>query len=267
MLKMTWCYIAELSLGYLHNHFPKRARFLREIFLNSNPPFTFGLHTISQPTRWSFLPSPIIKGSWQPRVPSLLAKGSQISATHAYLSTAKANKDGNDTHKGEFPHHLSLQNLTLYLLPTRKEILVPTMSQFILISFHNPTSYVFLTSREHHPPLSSPYFPLITWFHKAFLSFANCQFHLQRRASLSVERHLTPKPSFFLLKHTNFHLTKWGFRSKFPPPQGKFLWICSSLCLTELGMRNKDINPLQGCLWVPFVYVLYNLMYSILVYL
>ena len=205
------------------------------------------------------------------------------------------------------------------------------MSQFNFILFYNPTPYNSLTSQEHHPPLSSPYFPLINWFHKASLLFANHQFHLQRRVLLSVKRHLTPKPLFFLLKHTNSHLTKWGSRSKFPPPWRKSLWICSSLCLTELGMHNKDINPLQGCvfgyplymsyitwfiaslftykiypficqkecvcvcvggwvegccswwgrewlsfgcplpfelcLWVPFLYVLYTLMYSILVYL
>lgn len=42
-----------LSLGNLHNHLPKRALFLKEILHNRNPPSFFGLHTSSQPTRWS----------------------------------------------------------------------------------------------------------------------------------------------------------------------------------------------------------------------
>ena len=69
------------------------------------------------------------------------------------------------------------------------------------IAFHNPTPYPSLTSQEHHPPRSSPYFPLITWFHKVSLSFAKRQLHLQMRALLSVERLSTPKPLFLLSRH------------------------------------------------------------------
>ena len=58
MFKITWCHRVEPSLGYLHNDFPKRAKFLIEIFPNPNAPFIFGLHTTSQLTRWSLLPSP-----------------------------------------------------------------------------------------------------------------------------------------------------------------------------------------------------------------
>ena len=43
-------------------------------------------------------------------------KGSKTSATQASLSTTKTNKEGKDTHKGDSPHHLSLQNLTLLLI-------------------------------------------------------------------------------------------------------------------------------------------------------
>ena len=81
----------------------------------------------------------------------LSAKGSQTSATQASFSVDKAKREGKDSHRGESPHHLSLQNLTLLPLPTLKEIRVPTNSQSILIPFQSPMSCASLTSREHQP--------------------------------------------------------------------------------------------------------------------
>ena len=55
------------------------------------------------------------QGFQPPQPPS--AKGSQICATHASLSTVKAKRERKNIHRGESPHHLSLQKLTL--LPYR----------------------------------------------------------------------------------------------------------------------------------------------------
>ena len=43
-----------LFLGNLHIHFPKRAQFLKEVFLNPKTPNSLGLQTTSHLIRWSF---------------------------------------------------------------------------------------------------------------------------------------------------------------------------------------------------------------------
>ena len=58
---------------------------------------------------------------------------------------AKASKEGNVALKGLSSHHLSFQNFTLSLLPTKNEILLCTRSLSFLIAFQNPTPYPFLT--------------------------------------------------------------------------------------------------------------------------
>ena len=57
IFEITWFQMAKLSLGNLHNHFPNRAWFCRTVFPNPKPLNSFGLHTMSQLIRWSFLPS------------------------------------------------------------------------------------------------------------------------------------------------------------------------------------------------------------------
>ena len=56
------------------------------------------------------------QGFQPPQPPS--ARGSHTSATQASFSANKAKREGKDSHKGESPHHLSLQNLTLFPLST-----------------------------------------------------------------------------------------------------------------------------------------------------
>ena len=157
------------------------------------------------------------------------------SFTQVSLDIAKANKVGKATQKGKSPQHLSFQNLTLWPLPTTKESLLLTTCHSLLIAYHNPTPYPPLTSLEHQLLCSSPYFSLISWFHKTPLSFANLQLHLHKSALLREERHFTPKPPFLLSKQTSTHLTRWGFCSRAPPPHKKSLRICSNLNLTVLG--------------------------------
>lgn len=87
----------------------------------------------------------------------------QISTTHRSFETAKANKEGNETHNGLTPHHLSYQSFTLRPLPTKQSYYSKDPNS--LMVFHKPTPYPSLTSRERHPPSSSsPYFPMITCF-------------------------------------------------------------------------------------------------------
>ena len=131
---------------------------------------------------------------------SPLAETIQTSLTQASLDATRANKEGKDSHKGVVPHHLSFQKLTLQPSPTTKASLELTRCPNFLIAFHNPTPYPCLASQELHPPLFSPYFPIVTWFQKASLSFAKYQLHLPRRALLSVVMLLTPNPPFLLSK-------------------------------------------------------------------
>ena len=64
-------------------------------------------------------------------------------------------------------------------MPTTKESLLLITCHFLLSTFHNPISYPSLTSLDTNPLTSSHSFPLITWFQKAPLSFANLQLYLQ----------------------------------------------------------------------------------------
>ena len=153
-------------------------------------------------------------------VPTPLVK-LHISFTQASLAVAIANKVGKATQKAESPHHRSFQNLARWPLPTIKESLLLTTCHSLLIAFHNPMPYPPLSSLEHQPLCFSPYFPLITWFHKAPLSFANLQFHLHKNALLREERHFTPKPLFLLSKQTSVHLTSCGFSLRAPLPHKK----------------------------------------------
>ena len=166
-------------------------------------------------------------------VPTPLVK-LHTSFTQTSLVVAIANKVGKATQKAESPHHRSFQNLALWPLPTIKESLLLTTCHSLLIAFHNPMPY---------PPLCfSSYFPLITWFHKAPLSFANLQFHLHKNTLLREERHFTPKPLFLLSKQTSAHLTSCGFSSRAPFPGKKSLWICSYLNLIVLGKISPNMN-------------------------
>ena len=150
---------------------------------------------------------PIIEGSWKTGIPTPLNQRVP-NIHHPRFLINRQSKQGREWHTQRgIPAPSIPPNLALRPLPTRNKILEPTKSQSILIPFQSRTPCTSLTSQEHHPPLSSPYFPLITWFHKVSLSLAKRQFHLQRRALLRLDRHLTPKPPFSLLKHTNSHLT------------------------------------------------------------
>ena len=111
-----------------------------------------------------------------------------------------ANKGRKETHSGLSPHHLSFQNFTLRLLPTKKEIMLLKRSHSLLMAFQRPTPCPFLTSQECHPPSSLPYFWLITCLQNALLLLAKRQIHLQRRALFIIERHLMPKPPFLFPK-------------------------------------------------------------------
>ena len=82
----------------------------------------------------------------------------------------------------------------------------PFLSNFLPKPYTIPS----LTSRVHHPPSSTPYFLLITWCHRAPLSSTKRQFHLPKRAPLSLERHLTPKPPLLIYEHTIDHFMRWG---------------------------------------------------------
>ena len=110
-------------------------------------------------------------------------------------------------------------------------ILPPKISHSFLMAFYKPTPKLPLTSHEHQPPSSSPYLPQITCFQRASLSIANRRLHLHRRALLSNDKFLTPKPPFPLFEQTIDHLTKRGPDSRAPTPQRKSLRICSNLPL------------------------------------
>ena len=133
---------------------------------------------------------------------------SHSSTTCAFFGKARAKREEKETHKALLPYHLSFQKLTLLPLPTLEAILSLNIFYSFSIAFERHTLYPSLTSREHHPFFSTPYFPLITCFHRAPLSSTKCQHHLQRRALLSKERHLTPKPPFLLYKQTIPWFTK-----------------------------------------------------------
>ena len=90
----------------------------------------------------------------------------------ASLDEVMAYKDGKEVLNRSPPHHLSFQNLTLLPLPMAKAMLPLKISQSFLMVFHNPTSYLSLTSWERHPPSSSLYLPLMTCFQKASLFYA-----------------------------------------------------------------------------------------------
>ena len=114
---------------------------------------------------------PIIKGSREARIPSLhptsphsfppSVKEFQIS-THASLELDKANKDRKDTHKEESPHHLSLQNLTIRPLPPLRRDPSTHKIPILPYPFPQPNTIHLSHLPIAPPPLSSPYFPLIT---------------------------------------------------------------------------------------------------------
>ena len=94
-----------------------------------------------------------------------------------------------------------------------------------LLSYEFPKANTIIVSHlTRFPPTSSfLYFWLMTCFQSGILSLAKCQLHLQRWALFIVERHLTPKPPFFLFEQIIFHLTKWRFCISTLPPHKKSL--------------------------------------------
>ena len=154
--------------------------------LHSKPSLVFIQHTLSSLSLFTVIPSKkernlsalptcqsfrgLEKEGLQPPFPRI--GKSQASSTHASLEHAKENKDEKDSHNGSIPHHLSFQNLTLCPLPTSKDILLLTSPHSFLTAFQTPTPCPSVTSLEHYPPSSSPYFPLITRFQRASFSIA-----------------------------------------------------------------------------------------------
>ena len=86
------------------------------------------------------------KQGFHPPSPPPFSKESQQSTTHASLETTKSNKEGKESWRVLFPHHLPFQNLTLLPSPTEKVI------------FFKPQG-TFLTNFLPKPhPIALPYF-------------------------------------------------------------------------------------------------------------
>ena len=130
------------------------------------------------------------------------------SDTMASFCTAKENIEGNKEHNASSPHQIAFQNIIL--LPSLKEKaeFYRKRGHSLLISFHNPTPKPPLKLRVCQPPEDSPYLLLMTFLHRAFLSFANLQLHLHKRALFSLENFLRPRPPFFFYEQTKAHLTR-----------------------------------------------------------
>ena len=117
---------------------------------------------------------------------------------YASLVEAIENSIRKASPKSLSPHHLSVQNFTLFPFPTLKVIFLLKPSHPLLIAFHTLTPYhLVLTPVEHHPPSSSPYFPEITCF-KVVL---NKSPHLLAKQSFVEDGQTsnTQTPTFLLL--------------------------------------------------------------------
>ena len=136
------------------------------------------------------------------------------------------------------PHHLFSQNLTLLPSPMEKTRLLFIKGHSFLISFQNPTSYPSsLTSRVHHPPSSTPYFLLITCFHRVPLSSLRLEAMLRRRFEFSFWL-LFPTPSVGI----TILFEVEGFSSKSLTPMCLMGGRSSSLAAST----SKEFGPLEG---------------------
>ena len=123
------------------------------------------------------------------------------------LSQLKQTKKGN-THTKVYPH-------TTYPSKISHKTHYPLRKRSYYSQDPNPS--LSFSTTQHLIPISLPKNTITSFFlilpsnnliPNGLLSFANRQLHLQRRALLRVERHLTPKPPFLLCKQTIAHLTR-----------------------------------------------------------
>ena len=78
----------------------------------------------------------LAKLRFQPPWPRL---ESHTSLTLAFLWPTKVNNGGKVWESASLPHHLSVQNKTLFPFPTLKSMLSQHQSASFIISFHSPT--------------------------------------------------------------------------------------------------------------------------------
>ena len=146
------------------------------------------------------------------------------------------------THRGNSPHQVSSQNLILFPSPSSKIQFYFKFTASKFIHFQRPLPALPLGGFGNQPPSSVPYFKLMTIFQTVFSSSANLLAHLVKSALFIRIRLMIPRPPFIFHRQTFSHFIKWIFLSVELLPQRKSLWIFSSLELTLLGIRKRDIT-------------------------
>lgn len=154
--------------------------------------------------------------------PPLPLKESQISNSHASLTSGTACKMGKEMLKAPFPHYLSFQKLTILPSPIENTILLfKKVSQLFFPKLYAKPHPYFLSMPS---PPSSTSNQLWTIFSQGLsLSSKKHQFHLHKSAILSVERHLAPKST--LIHANNCLLNKMRIPLQCSPTHIDFLRI------------------------------------------
>ena len=137
---------------------------------------------------------------------------------------------------------MSSQNLILFPSPSSKIQFFFKFTASEFIPFQRPLLELPLGGYGNQPSSLVLYFRLMIIFQTVFSSSANLQAHLLKSALFIRIRLLIPRPPFILHRQTFSHFIKWIFLSVELLPQIKSLWIFSSLELTLLGIRKRDIR-------------------------